>query len=175
MTLELRINPTAGEEQSGCQALAAATLPPSRAGWITAGIYFVVGLAAVLLTPSTAAATVLLAVGGLVAAMTALQIEGRWRMRSALAADPHVDEHYTVEVGEAGLRTYCDHVDTSITWSGITRVVETPEFFIFVRGASGGAVVPKRVVTPADDQVIRSMIRNWSPDQGRHLTEPSRG
>jgi hypothetical protein len=128
-----------------------------------------VGLAAVLVTPSTAAATVLLAVGALLATMAALQLEGQWRMRRALAADPHMDEPYTVEVGEAGLRTYCDHVDTSITWSGVTRVVETPEFLIFVRGASGGAAVPKRVLTPADDQVIRSMVRNWSPDRGRNL------
>jgi len=166
----------ADESQRGCEAVVAATLPPSRAGWITVAVYLLVGLAAVLIAPGTAAVTALLAVGGVLAALSALQAEARWRGRRALATDPHRDEPYLVELSAEGIRIYCDHVDARITWAGITCVEETAEFYLFLRGSSGGPAVPKRALSDSDDQQLRELVRRWSPDRGaglaREVSEP---
>lgn len=150
-------------------ALGTATLPPSRAGWVMGAVYVGVAVGAVVLAPSTLPVTLLLACGGMVVGMSAIQLDVRSRLRRALDEDPHREEAYTVEVGEEGIRTYCDHVDTRITWSGITRVVAMRDCYVFVRGATGGATVPRRTLSAADDERLREMVRQWSPDGGAGL------
>lgn len=169
MNLRIHIDPVGDELQEGCEILAAATLPPGRGGWVLAGVFAAVAVGALLLAPAALPVTLLLACGGLIVGLSVLQLEARSRLRRAFAADPHHDEPYTVEVGADGIRTYCDHVDTRITWSGITRVVETRDYFVFVRGSSGGATIPRRVLSPADHQRLRQMVREWSPDRGAEL------
>jgi len=76
------------------------------------------------------------------------------------------------------VRVWCDHVDTSYTWSGITRVVESKEFLVFVRGSGGGPALPKRVLSPGQLAELRDLVRTHSLDRGTRLSDapkPSRG
>lgn len=151
--------------------MASASLPPSRVGLVVYAVFALVGVAAFLLARSVwaAAITVMLAAGGVLAVTLAMQAEARWLSRRAQAADPHAGEPYEVEVGPEGIRAWCAHVDVRYAWDGITRVVETPEFYLFLRGPQGGPSIPKRVLDAAADEELRERIREWSPDRGESL------
>jgi hypothetical protein len=169
MSLQIRVDAEPDEAYRGCEALVAAMYPRSHAVWIVMVIYALAGLSAVMFAGEAAAVTITIAIGALLAVSWAIQLEARWRRRRALAADPHRDEAHFIELSDEGIRTYCDHVDSRITWSAITAVKETSAFYLFVRGASGGVAVPKRALTPAMDQTLRAGVRQWSPDRGSAL------
>ena len=168
--MRFRIQPTPDEAQRACAAISSASFPPSRAGLITLAVFALVGVAAFLLARSTWAITVLLTAAGVLALLHALQAEARWRTRRAQARDPHAGEPYEVEVGPEGIRSWCAHVDIRYTWDGITRVVETPEFYLFLRGPQGGPSIPRRLLDAASDEELREVIRGRSPDRGESLT-----
>lgn len=174
--MHLHIQPTADETQRACEAISAASLPPSRAGVISAVVFAILTATAFLLAPSTWFVAVVLAFVGLIVLFLALYAEGRWRLRKAGADDPHANEPYEIEVGPAGIRVWCAHVDGRFTWDGITSVTETPEFYLFLRGPQGGPHVPKRVLDAPGEEEIRRIIQEHSPDRGTSLknnTTPS--
>ena len=168
--MRFRVQPTPDETQRACAAIASASLPPSRAGLITLAAFALIGVAAFLLARATWHITVLLTLAGILALLSALQAETRWRISRARAGDPHASEPYDIEVGPEGIRTWCAHVDARYTWDGITRVVETPEFYLFLRGPGGGPSIPKRLLDAASNEELRKGIREWSPDRGVSLT-----
>lgn len=160
-----RIDPNPEETRRACRAIVAASAPPSRATPIVIAVYVAVIGAAFLLTPQTAARTVIIAVGAILLVSFGVQADSRARLRRVQAADPHARETHSVELGPDGVRTWCAHVDSRYTWDGTTRVLETPEFYLFVRNAGNGVAIPKRVVSAAEDQELRRRVREWlSPD-----------
>jgi hypothetical protein len=169
--MRFRVQPTPDETQRACAAIASASLPPSRAGLITLLVCALVGVAAILLARPTWLITIALTLTGLLVALYALQAEVNWRLRRARADDVHADEPYEIEVGPEGIRTWCAHVDARYTWDGITRVVETPEFYLFLRGIGGGPSIPKRLLDAESNEELRKRIREWSPDRGASLTD----
>ena len=167
--MHLQIQPTADETQRACEAISAASLPPSRAGVITAVVFAIISATAFLLAPSTWLVAVVLAFAGLIILFVALQAESRWRLRRAQTDDPHANEAYEIEVGPEGIRVWCAHVDYRFMWNGITSVVETPEFYLFLRGPQGGPHVPKRVLDIEGRAELQKIIREHSPDRGMSL------
>lgn len=174
-SMRLRVQPTPGETPRACAAFASASLPPSRAGLFSLAVMALVCAAAFLLARRTWLVTFCLAATAILAVLLVIWAEARRQSRGALAADPHADEPYEIEIGPEGIRVWCAHVDTRYTWDGITRVVETPEFYLFLRGASGGTWVPKRLLDAAGSEELRRSVREWSPDRGASLaTEVAR-
>jgi len=113
--------------------------------------------------------TVCLSVVGIEAMLLLSKWEARRQMNQALASNPHADEPYEIEIGPEGVHVWCAHVDTRYKWDGITRVVETPEFYLFLRAASGGTWVVKRMLDTASNEELRQVISEWSPDRGASL------
>jgi hypothetical protein len=169
--MRFRVQPTVDETQQACAAIASASFPPSRVGMIIYVTFAVIGLAAFLLIRSIGAIaiTILLTSAGVLAVTLAIQTEARWLSRRAQESDPHAEEPYEIEVAPEGIRTWCAHVDARYTWDGITRVIETPEFYLFLRGSMGGPFIPKRLLDAASNEELRNGIREWSPDRGSHL------
>jgi hypothetical protein len=165
----VRIESDPAEAIRSCQAAAAAAWPRSYAFWVLFAIYCVLGYLVGRLVPEGGVTALLLVVGGLAVAMFAVHAEGRWRMLRGLQADPHIAEPHHAEITPDGLHLWCAHVDSRFTWDGLTAVRETAEFYVFVRGTSGGPVVPKRVLTAADEAELRALVREWSPDRGAGL------
>jgi hypothetical protein len=168
--MHFRIQPMPDETQRVCAAISSASFPQSRAGLITLAVFALVGVAAFLLARPTWAVTVLLSAGGILVLLLALQAEARWRTNRAQACDPHASEPYEIEVEPEGIRSWCAHVDIRYTWDGITSVVETPEFYLFLRGPQGGPSIPKRLLDAASEKELRRVIREYSPDRGVSLT-----
>ena len=98
-----------------------------------------------------------------------VRLEQRFRWRRAIKADPHSAEEQHVEVSDAGLRFWCEHSDSKLTWSGVRRVQETAHHYVFVCGPLGGCPIPKRVISDDDEPELRDLIRRCSPDHGTHL------
>jgi len=134
-------------------------------------IFALAGVAAFLFARSTWIVTFLLILACILTLFSVLQAEARWRIGRAQVGDPHADEPYEIEVWPEGIRTWCAHVDMRYTWEGITRVVETPEFYLFLRGPGGGPSIPKRLLDAASNNELRKGIREWSPDRGVSLTD----
>jgi len=94
--MRLQIQPTADETQRACEAISAASLPPSRAGLITVVVFAILSASAFLLASSTWLVAILLAFGGLIILSIALLAESRWRLRLAQSDDPHANEAYEI-------------------------------------------------------------------------------
>jgi hypothetical protein len=167
--MRLRSTPTRDETLRVCAAFASVSLPPSRAGILTLAVLAVVFVAALLLARPTWLVTFFLSLLSVQAMLYVLKVDSRRQWRLALAGDPHADEPYEIEAGPEGIRVWCAHVDTRYTWDGITRVIETPEFYLFLRGAGGGAWIPKRLLDAAGSEELRRLIRERSPDRGASL------
>ena len=167
--MRFRVQPTQEETQRACAAAASVRFPPSRLGLVAYSVLAVVGFAAYFLVGSfwAVAVTVLLTSAGIFAVTLAMQAEAHWLIRRAQESDPHADEPYDIELGPEGIRTWCAHVDARYTWDGITNIVETPEFYLFIRGSSGGPFIPKRLLDAANDAELRERIREWAPELER--------
>ena len=168
--LRYEINPLPGETQRACTAIAQVGLPRSRGTAIVLALYAGVILAAYFLTPTSRPMTVMIGIVAVLGTAMALQWDTRWRLRRLQADDPHSLETHFVEVGPEGLRTWCAHVDARYTWSDFSKVVDTAEFFLFVRASGSGAAIPKRLLDPARESDLRSRIREWAPDKGAFLS-----
>jgi hypothetical protein len=169
--MRFKIQPTPDETQRACAAIASTSFPPSRLGMVSNVIFAVVGLSGYLLIGSiwAIAITILLTSAGVLAVTLAMQAEARWSSRRAQESDPHADEPYEIEVGPNGIRVWCAHVDSHYTWDGITRVSETPEFYLFLSGPSGGPFIPKRLLDAKSNEELRKGIREWSPELRQSL------
>ena len=169
--MRFRVQPTPDETQRACAATVSASLPPSRANLIMLANFALAGVAAFLFARSTWVTTFLLILACILTLSSVLQAEARWRIGLAQAGDPHADEPYEIEVGPEGIRTWCAHVDMRYTWDGITQVIETPEFYLFLRGSGGGPSIPKRLLDAASNDELRKSISEWAPDRGVSLTD----
>jgi len=167
--LRFQIEPLPGETQRVCAAIARAAIPPRRAGLILIGLYAAIIAAAWFLTPATRATTVMIGVVSVLATVSALQAEGRSRLRRLYLGDPHSRETHYVELTPEGVRTWCAHVDARYAWSEFTKVVETPEFYLLVRPSGSGAAIPKRLLDDAGASELRQQIRVWAPTIGALL------
>lgn len=168
--MRLQVQPTLDETSRGSDAFLSASLQPSRVGVFTLVLLILVSAVAILIARKTWLVTICLSVMGIEAAFLISRMEARRQVRHAFTADPHADEPYEIEIDREGVRVWCAHVDTRYKWDGITGVVETPEFYLFLRGASGGTWVPKRLLDVPGDEELRKMICEWSPDRGSYLT-----
>ena len=175
--MRLRVLPTPDETSRGADAYASAAVPPSRVGLFTLVVLIVVSAVAFLIARPTWLVTICLSVMSIQVVFLIVRMEARRQTQHAFATDPHADEPYEIEIDHEGVRIWCAHVDTRYKWDGITSVIETPEFYLFVRGASGGTFVPKRLLDFPGDEELRKMICEWSPDRGESLTpkEAQRG
>ncbi|GEM_PF-3606208 len=162
----LRLDPLDGEIPRACHLMLVASWPRSRSEFVSAAVYLVIFCGAYLLTPKTWLFTTYIGIVGGYFLIKGRQLELQSRIRRARARDKHALESYQIEVTAHGIRTWCDHIDTRYAWSGITRVIETPEFFLFLHGPNGGPVIPKRILDAALTSDLRSNIRDWSPDHG---------
>jgi YcxB-like protein len=169
-SMRLRVLPTPDETSRGGDAYASAGVPPSRVNLFTLVVLILVSAVAFLIARPTWLVTICLSVMSIQAVFLIFRMEARRQTQHAFATDPHADEPYEIEIDPEGVRVWCAHVDTRYRWDGITRVVETPEFYLFLRGASGGTWVPKRLLDSSGDEELRKMIREWSPDRGASLT-----
>lgn len=165
----LPLDPLDGETPRACRVMIKASMPRSYAGWVMIGVYLIIIAAAYLVTPKTWYITAYAGIFGAVFMTLALKWELQRRARRARASDAHVLEPWQIEVTAAGVRTWCDHINCRWTWSGITRVIETPEFFLFLRGPNGGPVIPKRILDAPLTAELRANVREWSPDHGASL------
>jgi YcxB-like protein len=168
--MHLRVQPIRDETSRACATFASASLPRSRFGLFTLAVLALICALAFLIARPTWIVTFCLAVVGIQAVLLVFQWEARRQSSHALAADPHADEPYEMEIGQEGLRVWCAHVDTRYEWDGITRVVETPEFYLFLRGSSGGTWVAKRMLDSARNDELRQVICERSPDRGASLS-----
>ncbi len=168
----LRIDPTIDETIRSCQALNTAVVgKQGSATAIVVAIYALIGIGTAQFARETAPATLALAIGGLVLTVLATQWDGQRRLRRIYEADPHVSESHFVEVTDRGVRTWCDHVESTMRWDALTAVTETTEFYLFLRGPGAGPAIPKRLLDRTGDAELRGLIRAHSPDQGRGIAE----
>ena len=118
---------------------------------------------------SLRASTTLIGLGAIVATGVGLQAEGRSRLRRLQERDPHAQEVHHVELGPAGVRTWCAHVHARYTWADFAKVTENGEFYLFVRPNGSGVAIPKRLLDGPRDEELRSKIREWATDRGAAL------
>jgi hypothetical protein len=160
--MQFRIEPNPEETRRACQAIAVASLPPSRRSGVMVLLYAVIVAAAFVLPPSRPL-TVVIGVGAVLATEVLLRMEAQSRVRGLQASDPHATEPHFIEVGADGLRAWCAHVDTRYTWDGTTGIRETPEFYLFLRGSGVGLAIPKRLLDAEGDAELRRRLRDWAP------------
>jgi len=171
--LRFQIDPNPDETARACSAIAQAAMPPSRGGLLMLALYAAVGVLAYFLTPSSRLVTFAIGVAAVQATAYSLQAEGRRRLRRLRVADPHASESHFVELGPDGVHTWCAHIDMRYPWSDFTKATEDREFYLFVRPSGTGSAVPKRLLDDSADKVLRSRIREWSPDLGADLAMES--
>jgi hypothetical protein len=160
--MRFEITPLPGESLKGCQALVKESLPPDRGALIAYAVYIGIAVAAFLLTPSSAALTILIAVGAVVVLALAGQAYAKTRLARLMAADKHALETHFVELDDSGARTWCSHIDARFPWSDFTRSTENPEFFLLIRPGGSGIAIPKRAVGHAAAE-LRHQLSNWLP------------
>ncbi|HEX5409859.1 MAG TPA: YcxB family protein [Gemmatimonadaceae bacterium] len=168
-TLRFQIDPKPDETARACSAMAQLAMPPSRGGLLMLALYAAVGVLAYFLTPSSRLATFAIGVAAVLATAYSLQAEGRRRLRRLRVADPHANESHFVELGPEGVHTWCAHIDMRYPWSDFSMATEDREFYLFIRPSGTGSAVPKRLLDNAADEVLRTRIREWSPELGAAL------
>lgn len=115
-------------------------------------------------------ATVLVFASG-VLTLVALVVESRWRTRRLIRTDPAASRTYLLDLSDDSVMVSSDHFRSEITWNGIFRVVETPEFYIFFSGLFAAQHLPKRAMADGSgsERELRELIRRRSPDRGVNL------
>jgi hypothetical protein len=159
-SVRFEIRPLSGESFKGCQALARESLPPDHSGVISFAVCFAIPIAAYLLTPSTAAATTLIAAGAIMTLILASRAHAKARLAQVRAADKHSLETHFVELDDTGARTWCAHVDARFPWHDFTRTTESAEFFLLIRPGGAGIAIPKRVVGTGAAE-LRERLSVW--------------
>jgi hypothetical protein len=172
--MRIQVEPEPNESERICSAILASSLPPSRAGWVIFPIALLIGVASGFFSEGAWLLTIALTTLGVVAVVYALQTETRWRSRRGLVRDPHVNEPYQIEIDAAGIRVWCDHIDTRYTWNGITKAVETADYYLLLRGPNGGPAIPKRLLDEETEKELRRRIGEWSPEGGLSLAQVKR-
>ena len=165
----IRFIPDAKETIRACGALAVDLQRPARAQMIFIGVFGTIFVAARLLTPAQWPIVVLLSIGSTVLAFAGIQTEYRHRTVKLLSDNPHLAETHEIEITAERLRTECSHSRTEYSWTGVRRVTENQEFYLFSTGPAAGVAVPKRALSDDDDRALREIVCAASPDRGANL------
>jgi hypothetical protein len=168
-SLRFQIDPLPRETFRGCQAIVAASLPPNRSVLIVIAVYALIGAAAAMVTPSTAPATIIIAIGGLLVLVYGSQAYSRRRTSTLIDADPHALETHFIELDTDGIHCWCKHMDSRFSWADVTKVKESRDFYLFLRPGGNGVAIPRRVLDADLESQLQSRIKEWSPDKGAHL------
>jgi hypothetical protein len=89
-----------------------------------------------------------------------LPLQRRWAARSLPKRDPTVRGVQRRRLDDNGLLVEAPGVHLELQWPAIQRVVETSELFLFLFNKDGGYYYPKRVLSTAEIDEVRSMIRS---------------
>jgi len=83
----------------------------------------------------------------------------RLRQRLAPAADGAVLGELRIEIGETGLRAVSRHFETSLSWSAVRALRETPSHLFLMIDTAHGYILPKRFLGDAAAiWALRSLI-----------------
>lgn len=86
---------------------------------------------------------------------------------------PHVDKPVTFSIGETsvGVRSSTERTDEK--WNEIRKVVETPEFFLFIVSEDCAHYLPRHAISSdADLQALRGLIRTQLGERAELLDTP---
>ncbi|WP_238016221.1 YcxB family protein [Dactylosporangium sp. AC04546] len=74
-----------------------------------------------------------------------------------------VDGSYEIDAENIMMRSGTD--SHGIAWEGVTRIVETDEFWVVYVDRIAATVIPRRLMAPADEQTLRGFLvqRGWLP------------
>jgi hypothetical protein len=167
--LRFQIDPQLGETARARTAIARSLLSNPRGAWLLLGLLPAIGFASYFLTPATRMATFFVAMISVLGTGVGARTIVRLHARRLQAADSHSTETCFVEISEAGVRTWCSHIDARLPWADFIKATEDNEFFLLVRPDGSGAVIPKRLLDEAAEAELRDRLGQWSPDGGRHL------
>lgn len=158
------IDPKPDEFRRANTAMVRAIMPPEQAAnFGVIGLYLAVILAGTFLVTATAGRTIVIGLAAISGALSIQQWDVNRRIKKSLALDPHVDERYSIEITDAGVRNWCAHIDARYGWSDFSRILLTPEFLLFVRPSGAGATLPLRVTDSATTTALLEQIAGWAP------------
>jgi hypothetical protein len=80
--------------------------------------------------------------------------------RQRFRSDPRFRDEFTMEFTDEAIRFQTPHVDSKLTWSLYTRVLENERFFVLLYGKGMITVIPKRAFTAHHQEIaLREMLR----------------
>ena len=85
-------------------------------------------------------------------------LSARTYARNHRACIPHDQIHV---VSHEGIQAQCQTSDVKIQWNGISRVLETPEFFLFFTTPQCAFKVPKRAIPTAEQVEAVRQLAGW--------------
>jgi hypothetical protein len=90
----------------------------------------------------------------------------RWNVRSAHKNNPSLRGNQTFVLTSDGFNAQGSLHSTTVTWKGITRVLETSEYFLFFVSRNTAYFIPTREigrVVPIDE--FRARLLEWVPNR----------
>ncbi|MEO7999417.1 MAG: YcxB family protein [Gemmatimonadaceae bacterium] len=162
--MQFDVDPQPNENQRACTAIARAVLPTSRSHFIIMAVVFAISIAAILLTPATTAYSATIGIVAVISMIALQDADVKRRLRRAQARDPHAAESFSVEVTDAGVRTWCSHIEVRHSWAAFMQVFVTSEFVLFASPSGSGVALPRRVVSPETLTTLLARIDVWAPD-----------
>ncbi|GGM84425.1 YcxB family protein [Dactylosporangium sucinum] len=72
-----------------------------------------------------------------------------------------VEGSYEIDTENIMMRSGAD--SHGIAWEGVTRILETDEFWVVYVGRIAATVIPRRLMAPSDEQALRAFLvtRGW--------------
>ena len=111
--------------------------------------------------------------GGLIIGLPVFWLVGipllmRWTAKRTLRSTPAFQGNLVYEFSDSGLQLKSEVSESHLTWSALTRVVETRGFFLLFQNKAMALFVPKSALDASSSEgELRAMI-------GRHLGERAR-
>lgn len=94
-------------------------------------------------------------------------------MRGLMEELPHVDEPVTVTLSDESFHLASRWERDTRPWDTIERVVETPEFLLFVISRDCAHYLPKQAIKTADDwDAVRDIIRTQAGERAQLMDTP---
>ena len=140
----------------------------NRIEWAVGAAFFVSFLVAMRIWPERWLQLAILLTVHTLLVLTALFFEGRIRIKRQIVADPAITKELALEVNAAGVRAEQADLRAEAGWSGIVRVHESPEFYLFFTGPFAAQWLPKRVIGASEGD-LRALIRSHAADRGANL------
>jgi hypothetical protein len=105
-------------------------------------------------------------IGGPAFALLGFPLLQRWNVRSAHKNNPLLRGNQTFVLTSDGFKAQGPFHATTVAWDGITRILETPEYFLFFVSRNTAYFIPTgevgRVV-PIEE--LRARLREWVPNR----------